>query len=333
MEVSGASLFKVLQKRSANPALLARKSEMMGALKALVKEDSARTRHGVSLALQNLTRSSVIGLVTDPDMGHSVVNGKPVSPALRAWAEKNGVLARTALLCVDGAYSAGLTPLALYAGEDVSRLVGDALSRWVSDARNPNASSSPRTLASQEATTSPSEACVDGFSIFTAGAKPMPGAPRAKPINERAFWVGGYQHTLKDMQELSGAEGSATFTPYGEAKMLAQASNYQKLLNHLRTRGDLVGRTPGAIAKAGETFYEVKTAVPEAGGVAANLASLVAFPAAKIEEALENYKASQSNKNYEALKSLIDKNCSEIFSSWRNPKGRATLSESPKQSH
>ena len=325
-EVSGKTIFDALQKRNTNSELMNRKSDLVGKLKSELRNDTRQGRHELAVSLQDLTRSVLVGTVTDPEFAYGLVNGERFPKDLRQWVQTqpSSSLVQSALQCIDAHYTKGLMPLALYAGEDMSRFVNQVVRPWVEEAPG------SRSVAQTAAASSDSvEACVDKGLLVSGGAgggalleRASPGGPSLVPPN----WVGGYAHTLKDAQDLSKAENSPHLTTRGEASVLRTAGDYQKLFNHLRSRDQIVGRGAGGYS-AGDALYEMRNAAPEVLRAYGHLKSVVAFPDENFISAMKDYKSSASERNHEALKALVSSNCREIYMDW-NFASRPSVRES-----
>lgn len=334
-EVSAKTIFDALQKRSANPELLKRKADLVAKVKTNLKVDSRQGRHEVAVSLQDLTRSVLVGTLTDPEFSYGLVNGEKFPSDLRQWAEAQAAnsVAHSALQCLDAHYTKGLMPVALFVGEDISRFLNQVVRPWVEDGPG----SRVVRQAVPEATIHPLDAvevCVSSGLLVSGGrgasdfAKPAPLRPGsvASPSLLTPNWVGGYAHTLEDAQELRRSEASPFLTTRGEQAVLKSTSDYQKLLNHIRTRQQIVGRGGGGYS-AGDAIYEMKNAAPEAARAYGHLRSVVSFPDDKFIAALREYKASASERNHAALNALVSKNCRDLQSDW-NFASRPSVRES-----
>jgi hypothetical protein len=352
-ELSGERLFETFEKRNANPTILKRKSDLVAALKTTLKTDTSKNRHATAIALQDLSRTMIVSTISDADMAYGLANGSQFPSALRAWADSsNNTLARATIMCMDRHYQGGLMPAALYAGEDASRLITRALDPWIRAGEggrrlavgnedqgalvgseiNPPAGAASAGPA--PASAAAAEACVDTVAAAAGGAiiGPKATAPTSTTLT-KTLWVGGYDHTLRDFQEVSRSQGSAYLSKSGEAQVLGHTKNYQALLNHIRMRDDIVGKGSGVTDKLGDALFEVQSAGAPGKDAAMHLKKVLNFPAAKLVAALQAYKDSGSNQNAEAVRQILYNNCSDIWSQWAQDPKHKKLSEPDKASH
>ncbi|MEO5667557.1 MAG: hypothetical protein ABIR96_05830, partial [Bdellovibrionota bacterium] len=314
MQLTGKKLFETLEKKNSNTELLKRKDVLIAALKADLKNDTSNNRHDMAVAMQDLTRSVMVTTIADPELAYGIVKGGKFPGDLKKWAAgSHDALAQMTLQCVDGRYSSGFMPIALYASEDVSRLVSGALTPWVQDGpqsryparvKAPVASSDPTQPASNEA-------CTDA-GVFSVNSADLPVKAHSSLMG-RVNWVGGYEHTLKSYQDQGRADGSALLSKAGETDALSRTADYQKVINHLRQRKELMANKRPS---AGYLKWEMDELGGPAKNVVSDLSSLLRFPIDDIKNALQIYKDSPSVKNRDNLNALLTKNCSDIWTQW-----------------
>jgi hypothetical protein len=353
-ELSGERLFETFEKRNANPTLLKRKADLIAALKTDLKSDTSKNRHAMAIALQDLSRTMIVSTISDADMAYGIANGSQFPASLRSWAtSSNDSLARATIACMDQHYRVGLMPAALYAGEDASRRITSALDPWIrageGGRRRAVGNEDQGALVQAEgagtdgaasggpapASAAAAEACVDTLSPYASGsgaAGALAAASSSTTVTP-SLWVGGYDHTLRDFQEMSRSEGSSYLTTSGEAHVLGHTRNYQTLLNHIRMRDQIVGKGSGVTDTLGDALFEAQNAGLPGKDAVMHLKKVLNFPAAKLVAALEAYKASATNKNAEVVRQILYNNCSEIWSQWRQDPKHKKLSETDKASH
>jgi hypothetical protein len=341
-ELSGERLFETFEKRNANPTILKRKSDLIAAIKTGLKSDTSKNRHTTAIALQDLSRTMIVSTISDADMAYGLANGSQFPSALRTWAESsNNTLARATIMCMDRHYQSGLMPAALYAGEDASRLITRALDPWIrageGGRRLGEDGAAPQVASSggpAPAAVAAAEACVDTLAPAAGGTAIGPLSAKSKSTTlTKTLWVGGYDHTLRDFQEMSRSEGSQYLTKSGEAQVLGHTKDYQTLLNHIRMRDDIVGKGSGVTDKLGDAIFEAQNAGVPAKDAAMHLKKVLNFPAAKLVAALQAYRDSGSNQNAEAVRQILYNNCSEIWSQWTQDPKHKKLTETDKASH
>jgi hypothetical protein len=132
---------------------------------------------------------------------------------------------------------------------------------------------------------------------------------------------------------MSRSEGSSYLTKSGEAQVLGHTRNYQKLLNHIRMRDQIVGKGNGVSDTLGDVFFEAQNAGVPGKDAAMHLKKVLNFPAAKLVAALQAYKDSGSDKNAEAIRQILNRDCSDLGSQWTQDPTHKKLTEPDKASH
>jgi hypothetical protein len=310
---------------------------VVAALKTSLKSDTSKNRHATAIALQDLSRTMIVSTVSDADMAYGLANGSQFPASLRSWAESSkNALARATISCMDRHYQVGLMPAALYVGEDASRLVTRKLGPWIRAGEGGRPIALGKDAETSEvagpapASATAAEACVDSFAPALVAATAT--VPKSTTIDQ-SVWVGGYDHTLRDFQEMSRSEGSSYLTKSGEAQVLGHTRNYQKLLNHIRMRDQIVGKGNGVSDTLGDVFFEAQNAGVPGKDAAMHLKKVLNFPAAKLVAALQAYKDSGSDKNAEAIRQILNSNCSDLGSQWTQDPTHKKLTEPDKASH
>jgi hypothetical protein len=339
-ELSGERLFETLEKRNDNPELLRQKSDFLSKLKTGFRDDTSSNRHETVMAFQDLTRSLILGTMSDSDMAYAVSNGQSVPQSLRIWAEGN-TLAQIALRCMDHHYQLGFLPGAMYAAEEGSRLVSSSLRPWIDagpggrGVRAPaatNAATAQSPISSATTSTAGLEACVSNVSSASGRPASHPAMPR--------LWVGSYTQTLAQFQALNRAEFSATLRPRARTQVLALASDYQTALNHLRSRSQIVGSPTGgvidrSIERIGTATFELRHAGPEGLRVAKHMKEVLTFPAAEMLRHLDALRASPTTENRSKLRYFVTEHCPQVWDRWdlKSTRRPETLPEGRENEH
>ena len=329
-QLTGDTLFESLERHNSNPKMLQLKSDFVNSTRQLSRDDSQTNRHNLRSSAADLISGSVLSTLSDPEFSHRVLAGTDI-PRARLKAKKNA-WADVILQCIERKYSESLTPVALWAAEDVATKFKRSMSPWV-DAANPRnfahqaipqTSGSARTPTSMPVTP---EVCAKSLSSSTPTAtRSSSGAP--------AVWVGGYNHTLRLQQDIAKGQARATLSSRGQSRILDRSDDYRTFFNHLQTRSTIVGKGKGATSWVGDRIFEVDHTAGEAVGVVNDLRKAISFPEQKLISKLDEYLANPTPKNMDRMLELINKHCPS-HSDYNSPSSSsgARVDESDNKSH
>jgi hypothetical protein len=298
--LSGEKIFEALEKRNSNAVLLSQKSDLVDSLRTLMKDDSRDNRQNVSWTSRDLTQSLVLSVVTDADFSHGVITGNSFPEPLRAWAQSH-TMPRHLVSCIDNYYSRNILPWGMYAAKEVNSVLGNVYRPWIDSAPDaPRRPASTAPVASAAVASSAPEACV-GPETFFGRRTGATGAP-ASSSPAVGVWVGGYEDTFKQWQDLRRADGSATLRPAGETAALSQVRDIQVAINHSQIGVGIVKRSSGLFEKGIASVVTIGSNAPEATRATRHLHQVAKFPVDEMIQDLENYKRSPTSQNLEAIR-------------------------------